>query len=141
MMRPYRFVLIIASIAILVNLYGVLQYGIASYAIIGLAIGIIILVGTLMFRIRRRFLKDFIIIFFTGGITLSLASLMYIVQLRGATHYGYPYQWLTSLVLAPEHYPWRFNLAPFLLNWILYGMISGIVLVIIRWLRRITKKK
>ena len=75
MMRPYRFVLIMASIAILVNLYGVLQYGIASYAIIGLAIGIIILVGTLMFRIRRRFLKDFIIIFFTGGITLSLASL------------------------------------------------------------------
>ena len=141
MMRPYRFVLIIASIAILVNLYGVLQYGIASYAIIGLAIGIIILVGTLMFRIRRRFLKDFIIIFFTGGITLSLASLMYIVQLRGATHYGYPYQWLTNLVLAPEHYPWKFNLVPFLLDWILYGMISGIVLVIIRWLRRITKKK
>lgn len=140
-MRPYRLVLIIASIAILVNLYGVLQYGIASYAIIGLAIGIIILVGSLMFRIRRRFLKDFIIVFFTGGITLSLVSLMHIVQMTGATHYGYPFQWLTYLVLAPEHYPWRFNPVPFLLNWVLYGMISGIVLVIIRWLKRITKKK
>ncbi|WP_455369697.1 hypothetical protein [[Eubacterium] cellulosolvens] len=140
-MRPYRFVLIMASIAILVNLFGVLQYGIASYFIIGLAIGIIILVGSLMFRIRRRFLKDFIIVFFTGGITLSLASLVYTVQLIGATHFGYPFQWLTYLVLAPEHYPWRFNPDSFFLNWILYGIISGIVLVIIRWLRRITKKK
>jgi hypothetical protein len=130
-----------ASIAILVNLFGVLQYGIASYFIIGLAIGIIILVGTLMFRIRRRFLKDFIIVFFTGGITLSLASLVCTVQLRGATRFGYPFQWLTYLVLAPEHYPWRFNPDSFLLNWILYGIISGIVLVIIRWFRRITKKK
>ncbi len=140
-MRPYRFVLIIASIAILVNLFGVLQYGIASYAIIGLAIGIIILFGTLMFRIRRRFLKDFIIVFFAGGITLSLATLIHTVPLVGATHYGYPFQWLTYLVLAPEHYPWKFNPVPFLLNWILYGIISGIALVIIRWLRRITKKK
>ncbi len=140
-MRPYRFVLIMASIAIIVNLLGVLQYGIASYFIIGLSIGIIILIGSLMFRIRRSFRKDFIITFFAGGLTLSLASLVYTVQLMGATHFGYPFQWLTYLILAPEYYPWRFNLDSFLLDWILYGIISGIALVIIRYFRRITKKK
>lgn len=27
----------------------------------------------------------------------------------GATFYGYPLQWLTKLILAPEYFPWRIN--------------------------------
>lgn len=49
-------------------------------------------------------------------------------MLVGATHYGYPFAWLTRLVLAPEYFPWRVNALTLVADMIVWAVIIGIVL-------------
>jgi hypothetical protein len=37
-------------------------------------------------------------------------------MLMGATHYGFPVAWLFRLVIAPEYFPWRVDMAYLLID-------------------------
>ena len=54
----------------------------------------------------------------------------------GATHYGYPFAWLTRLVLAPEHFPWRVDVLHLTADMIVWAVIVGIVLFLLTRARK-----
>jgi len=47
-----------------------------------------------------------VVITLLTGLLLNMPA-----PLLGAEHYGYPLPWLFRLVLAPEYFPWRVDLA------------------------------
>ena len=49
----------------------------------------------------------------------------------GATHYGYPFAWLTRLIIAPEHFPWRVKVLNLAADLIVWAIIIGIVLFVL----------
>ena len=51
----------------------------------------------------------------------------------GSTLYGYPLAWLIHLVLAPQYFPWKLNIANMIGDIIIWTIIMGIILLI--WIR------
>lgn len=51
----------------------------------------------------------------------------------GSTLYGYPLAWLLRLVLAPQYFPWKLNIANMIGDIIIWAIIIGIILLI--WIR------
>ena len=62
-----------------------------------------------------------------GVIVTLTTGLIPIEALMGATHYRLPLPWLTRLVLAPEHNPWRINTFNLIVDTALW--ITGFLLV------------
>ena len=52
-------------------------------------------------------------------------------MLVGATHYGYPFPWLTRLIIAPQYFPWRVNVLNLIGDIIVWTVIAGVVQVIL----------
>jgi len=51
-------------------------------------------------------------------------------MLVGATHYGYPFAWLTRLVIAPQYFPWRFNILTLIVDIVIWTLVIGIILFV-----------
>mgnify|MGYP001078044326 CR=1 FL=1 len=67
----------------------------------------------------------------TGGVIVTLLTgLISNTQplLVGAIHYGYPFAWLTRLVIAPEYFPWRIDVLNLVADMVGWTVIIGIVL-------------
>jgi len=67
----------------------------------------------------------------TGGVIVTLLTgLISNTQplLVGAIHYGYPFAWLTRLVIAPEYFPWRIDVLNLVADMVVWTVIIGIVL-------------
>jgi len=70
----------------------------------------------------------------TGGVIVTLLTgLISNTQLLlvGAVHYGYPFAWLTRLVIAPEYFPWRLNVMNLVADVVVWAVIIGIVLSVV----------
>ena len=66
----------------------------------------------------------FLVVSLAAGIALTvLSGLVPMVTLVGATRYGFPLTWMSRLVLAPEHYPWRFNITYFIVDAVIWSFI------------------
>jgi hypothetical protein len=51
-------------------------------------------------------------------------------MLVGATHYGLPMAWLFRLVIAPEYFPWRVDIARLLVDTAVWAAVVAVVLFI-----------
>jgi hypothetical protein len=51
-------------------------------------------------------------------------------MLVGATHYGLPLAWLFRLVIAPEYFPWRVDIARLLGDTVVWAAVVAVVLFI-----------
>lgn len=51
-------------------------------------------------------------------------------MLVGAAHYGYPFAWLTRLVIAPQYFPWRFNILTLIADIVIWTLVIGIILFV-----------
>lgn len=66
-----------------------------------------------------------------GGVIVTLLTGLILntpPMLAGATHYGFPFAWLTRLMIAPEHFPWRVNVLNLIADIIILAIIVGIIL-------------
>jgi hypothetical protein len=61
-------------------------------------------------------------------LTGSLSNMPH--MLVGATHYGYPFAWLTRLVIAPQYFPWRFNILTLIADIVIWTLVIGIILFV-----------
>ena len=52
----------------------------------------------------------------------------------GATWYGYPLPWIIKMVVAPQYNPWKLQPVNFMINVVFWFVISGIILLIGRYL-------
>ena len=74
---------------------------------------------------------------FIGGVIITLLTgLAPVRMLVGATHYGYPFSWLTRLVIAPEHFPWRVNALTLIVDIIVWSLVIGIVQLVLARTRK-----
>ena len=48
--------------------------------------------------------------------------------LVGATRYGYPLAWLARLVIAPQYFPWRFNMLTLIADMVIWAVVIGMIL-------------
>jgi len=67
-----------------------------------------------------------------GGVAITLATGLLLnmpAHLLGAEHYGYPLPWLFRLILAPEYFPWRVDIAGLLGDITVWAVIVGIALL------------
>ena len=74
-----------------------------------------------------------------GGIVITLVTGLIPnmpSMLVGAAHYGYPLAWLIRLVIAPEYFPWRVNAVNLIIDIALWAIIVGIILFIIKRVRK-----
>ena len=53
--------------------------------------------------------------------------------LLGAEHYGYPLPWLFRLILGPEYFPWRVDLAVLVVDVVVWTLVVGVALF--AWMR------
>ena len=51
-------------------------------------------------------------------------------MLVGEVHYGYPVPWLFRLVLAPEYFPWRVNVAALVADVIVWTIVVAVGLLV-----------
>lgn len=51
-------------------------------------------------------------------------------MLVGATHYGYPFAWLTRLILASQYFPWRISALYLIVDVAFWAIIAGIILYV-----------
>lgn len=47
--------------------------------------------------------------------------------LVGGVWYGWPTNWLSKLVIAPQYNPWRFHIASFLIDWVFWIVVVYLV--------------
>jgi hypothetical protein len=72
-----------------------------------------------------------VILSLIGGAVISLLTGLLLnmpAPLLGAEHYGYPLPWLFRLILAPEYFPWRVNLAGLLGDVAVWTIVVGVAL-------------
>ena len=72
-----------------------------------------------------------VILSLIGGVVITLLTGLVLnmpAQLLGAEHYGYPLPWLFRLILAPEYFPWRVDLAGLLGDVAVWTMVVGVAL-------------
>jgi len=68
-----------------------------------------------------------------GGVIITLLTGLIFntpPMLVGATHYGYPFAWLTRLVTAPQYFPWRFNILTLIADIVIWTLVIGIILFV-----------
>jgi len=53
-------------------------------------------------------------------------------MLVGAVHHGFPFAWLVRLVVAPEYFPWQVNAVNLVSDVIVWSLIVGIVLSVLK---------
>jgi len=56
--------------------------------------------------------------------------------LVGAAHYGYPLPWLSRLVIAPQYFPWRVDVARLIVDVVFWSIVVGLVVLILRRARK-----
>lgn len=69
-----------------------------------------------------------------GGVIVALSTgLIPNIKpmLVGATHYGYPFRWLSRLIIAPNYFPWRVDVLNLVADIIVWAIIVGVVLFIL----------
>ena len=74
-----------------------------------------------------------------GGVIITILTglLLYTPHmLVGATHYGYPLPWLIRLVLAPQYFPWRVNIAYLIADIIVWSVIVGIIIFVVKRVKK-----
>jgi hypothetical protein len=54
----------------------------------------------------------------------------------GATHYGYPFPWLTRLIIAPQYFPWQVNVVNLIVDILFCFIVVGLMLLILRKARK-----
>ena len=67
-----------------------------------------------------------------GGVLITLLTGLLLnmpTPLLGAEHYGYPLPWLFRLVLAPEYFPWRVDLASLLVDVAVWTTVVAVALI------------
>jgi hypothetical protein len=72
-----------------------------------------------------------VILSLIGGAVISLLTGLLLnmpAPLLGAEHYGYPLPWLFRLILAPEYFPWRVDLAGLLGDVAVWTIVVGVAL-------------
>jgi hypothetical protein len=57
-------------------------------------------------------------------------------MLLGASHYGYPFSWLTRLIIAPEYFPWRVRIPELIGDIIVWSIIGGVILLVLKRTRK-----
>ena len=50
----------------------------------------------------------------------------------GASHYGYPFHWLSRLIIAPQYFPWAVNTGNLVIDIVLWSILAGIVLILLK---------
>lgn len=65
-----------------------------------------------------------VIIAFVSGLISSTPPM-----LVGAVHYGYPLAWRFRLIIAPQYYPWRFDMLNLSLDIIIWVIIVYFILL------------
>jgi hypothetical protein len=53
-------------------------------------------------------------------------------MLVGAMWYGYPLAWLFRLVISPEYFPWRVDVAGLLGDVVVWSVVVAVVLFIVK---------
>jgi hypothetical protein len=72
-----------------------------------------------------------VILSLIGGAVISLLTGLLLnmpAPLLSAEHYGYPLPWLFRLILAPEYFPWRVDLAGLLGDVAVWTIVVGVAL-------------
>ena len=72
-----------------------------------------------------------VILSLIGGAVISLLTGLLLnmpAPLLGAEHYGHPLPWLFRLILAPEYFPWRVDLASLLGDVAVWTIVAGVAL-------------
>jgi len=73
-----------------------------------------------------------VILSLIGGVVITLLTGLLSnmpTMLLGAVHYGYPLPWLFRLVLAPEYFPWRVDVAALVVDVVVWTIVIGVVLL------------
>jgi hypothetical protein len=68
------------------------------------------------------------------GIFLSLLTGLYNNTpqgLVGASRYGFPFTWLSDMVVAPQYFPWNVDVASLFYDMAFWIALAGIILYII----------
>jgi len=68
-----------------------------------------------------------------GGIVITLVTGLIPNtpgMLVGATWYGYPLAWLIRMVVAPEYFPWKVEIASILEDIVVWGLIVLAILLV-----------
>jgi hypothetical protein len=74
-----------------------------------------------------------VILSLIGGVVITLLTGLLSntpAMLVGAVHYGYPVPWLFRLVLAPEYFPWRVDMAALVADIIVWTIVVGVALFV-----------
>ena len=67
-----------------------------------------------------------------GGILITLLTgLIEAPSMLGATNYGYPFAWLTQLIIAPEYFPWRIHPIRLMLDAVVWSIVVMLVLYVL----------
>lgn len=80
-----------------------------------------------------------VLISIVGGVVITLLTGLVVTtppMLVGAQWYGYPLPWLYKLVIAPEYFPWKADLANLVADIIFWSVIVGIVVFIVQKARK-----
>lgn len=57
-------------------------------------------------------------------------------MLLGASHYGYPFAWLTRLIIVPQYFPWRVRIPELIGDIIVWSIIIGLILLVLKRTRK-----
>jgi hypothetical protein len=74
-----------------------------------------------------------------GGVLVTLVSGLVNITpsgLVGSRWYGFPASWISRLVLAPQYNPWRINAVGLAIDLVVWILIVGAILVIIKHFKK-----
>ena len=49
----------------------------------------------------------------------------------GATNYGFPFAWLSNLIVAPQYFPWQANVLNLVADTFIWAVILGVALFVL----------
>jgi hypothetical protein len=82
---------------------------------------------------------DVILLVTVGGVLVALMTGLLSntpPMMVGATYYGYPFPWLTRLIIAPQYFPWRVDYVSLIGDILVWSVIVGLVLMILSRTRK-----
>ncbi len=83
-------------------------------------------------KVLRAMDKKIMISTIIGGIAVTLVTgLIESPSMLGATNYGYPFGWLTQLIVAPVYFPWRVHPIRLVLDVIVWSVLVWLVLYVV----------
>jgi hypothetical protein len=76
--------------------------------------------------------RSLVIVVLCGIAVTILTGLIYLAPpiLLGASHYGYPFAWLTRLIIAPEYFPWRVDIVSLVVDVVVWTILIGVALFV-----------